>query len=245
MTATTEEPTTLERKIVGLGTIFFEEGTRRDGKPYRNYWWLAEGNSRKTRVPSVTTILRGTWPKPGLLEWYAREGAAVETALEIASARGKAVHRFVEYFMTTGDLLDFDSFPSDYAPYLTAAARFLWEHDPKPIAVERLVVYPELNFAGRLDLIAALDDVPTLLDFKSNPKGRIYPEAHVQAHAYAIAEKRCGGVEVEATALVGIAEDGTYNVQAGADASKMWGACLDFYKTRQRFDKELEKVGAS
>jgi hypothetical protein len=42
--------------------------------------------------------------------------------------------------------------------------------------------------------------------------------------------------------LVGIGEDGTYRVQRGADASKMWGAVLDFYKTLGRFDKELEKV---
>jgi hypothetical protein len=243
MTATTE-PVTLERVVPGMGTIQFEEGVRRDGKTYRNYWLLKEGGTKKARLPSVTTILRGTWPKPGLLEWYAREGAGVETALEAASARGRAVHAFVEGFMTTGDLMDFDAFPADYAPYLAGAARFLWDHDPMPLAVERLVAYPELNYAGRLDLIALMDGEPTLLDFKSNPRGRIYPEAHVQAHAYRIAENRCTKAGVEATAVVGIGEDGTYRVQRGADASKMWGAVLDFHKTLARFDKELEKVAA-
>jgi hypothetical protein len=243
MTATAE-PVTLERKVTGVGTIVFEEGVRKDGKPYRNYWLLKEGNTRRERVPSVTTILRATWPKPGLLEWYAREGAGVDSALEQASARGRAVHAFVEGFMTTGDLMDFDAFPADYAPYLTAIARFLWDHDPMPLAVERLVIYPELNYAGRLDLIALMDGEPTLLDFKSNPRGHIYQEAHVQAHAYRIAENRCTGAGVEATALVGVAEDGTYRVQRGADASKMWGAVLDFYKTLGRFDKELEKVAS-
>jgi hypothetical protein len=241
MTATAE-PVTLERKVAGVGTIVFEEGTR-NGKPYRNYWLLKEGGTKRTRIPSVTSILRATWPKPGLLEWYAREGAGVDTALEQASARGRAVHAFVEGFMTTGDLMDFDAFPADYAPYLAGAARFLWDHDPMPLAVERLVIYPELSYAGRLDLIALMDGEPTLLDFKSNPRGRIYPEAHVQAHAYRIAENRCTGGEVQATALVGVADNGTYSVQRGADASKMWGAVLDFYKTLGRFDKELEKVG--
>jgi hypothetical protein len=244
MTTATEEPVTLERKVAGMGTIQFEEGVRRDGKTYRNYWLLKEGGARRERLTSVTTILRATWPKPGLLEWYAREGAGVDTALEKASARGRSVHHFVEHFMTTGDLLDFDFYPPEYAPYLTGAARFLWEKNPMPLAVERLVAYPELGYAGRLDLIALMDGEPTLLDFKSNPSGRIYPEAHVQAHAYRIAEKRCTGAEVEATSLVAIAEDGTYRVQRGADASKMWGAVLDFHKTLARFDKELEKVAA-
>jgi len=242
MTATATEPTRLERVVAGIGTIFYEEKRDRAGRERRNYWLLPEGGTRRQSLTSVTTILRGTWPKPGLLEWYAREGEGVDTALERASARGRAVHKFVEVFMTTGDILPFDAFPSDYAPYLQAIARFLWEYDPKPIAVERLVAYPEFGYAGRLDLIAALDDEPTLLDFKSNPKGRIYSEAHVQAHAYRIAEKKCGGVDVARVALVGVAEDGTYNVVAGADASKMWGSVLDFYKTLGRFERELEKV---
>jgi hypothetical protein len=233
---TTTEPTKLERVVPGVGTIQFEETEKR-----RAYWLLAEGNTRRTRVPSVTTILRATWPKPGLLQWYAREGAGVDTALEQAANRGKAVHAFVETFMTTGDIMPFDAFPAEYHGYLQGIARFLFDHDPKPIAVERLVVYPELNYAGRLDLIAAIGDAPVLLDFKTNPTGRVYPEAHIQAHAYAIAEKRCGGVEVDGTVVVGVAEDGTYNPVVGPDTEKIWHAILDFYKALGRFEKETEK----
>jgi hypothetical protein len=243
MTATAAAaPVHLERAVAGIGTIYYDETVDRMGRTRRKYSLLPEGGQRRQTLTSVTTILRGTWPKPGLLEWYAREGAGVDTALEAASARGRAVHKFVEVFMETGDILPFDAFPADYAPYLQGIARFLWEHDPKPIAVERLVAYPEFGYAGRLDLIAAMDEAPTLLDFKSNPKGRIYPEAHVQAHAYRIAEKKCRGADIDRVALVGVAEDGTYNVVEGADASKMWGAVLDFWKTLQRFDRELEKV---
>lgn len=243
MTATATEPLRLERVVPGIGTIQYEEQLNAAGETRRrDYWLLPEGGERRRRLSSVTTILRGTWPKPGLLEWYAKEGAGVDTALEHASRRGKAVHRFVEVFMTTGDILPFDAFPSEYAPYLQAIARFLWEHDPRPLAVERLVAYPEFNYAGRLDLIAEMDDVPTLLDFKSNPKGRVYAEAHVQAHAYAIAEKRCGGIEVARNVIVGVAESGAYNIVPGADASKMWDSVLDFWKTLHRFERELEKT---
>jgi hypothetical protein len=238
---TATEPVRLERAIPGVGVLEFVESEKR-----RDYWLRPEGNTRRTRLPSVTSILRATWPKPGLLEWYAREGAGVDSALEQASRRGRAVHNFVEVFMTTGDILPFSDFPDEYAPYLTAVARFLWEYDPKPLAVEQLVCHPELNYAGRLDLIASMerhmDGAPTLLDFKSNTRGKVYTEAHIQTHAYAVGEKRCGGIEVAGTMLVGVGADGDYHVVPGADASKIWGSILDFYKTISRFEKELDKA---
>lgn len=237
MTATVE-PVRLERTIAGIGTVEFVESEKR-----RDYWLMPEGGERRRRMPSVTSILRGTWPKPGLLEWYAREGRGVDTALEQASARGRAVHSFVETYMTTGDLLPWEDFPAEWHGYLQGIARFLWDRQPVPIAVERLVVHPEFGYAGRLDLIAEMDG-RTLLDFKSNPKGRVYHEAHVQTHAYAIADERCGEPPVDRIVVVGVAEDGTYSEVPGADASKVWASVLDFYKSLARFDKEVGKVGA-
>lgn len=239
MTVATE-PTRLERVISGVGTIQFVESEKR-----RDYWLLPEGGERRRRLPSVTSILRATWPKPQLLEWYARLGADAPMALAAAAQRGKDVHRFVETFMESGDLLPFDAFPDTQRGYLQGVARFLWDRQPEAIAVERLVCHPEFNYAGRLDLIARIDGVPTLLDFKSNTHGRVYKEAHAQAHAYVIADERCGEPRVERVVLVGIAEDGTYREVPGADASKLWGSILDFYKTLARFDRELEKAGAA
>lgn len=238
MTATTEA-VRLEREIAGVGTLEFVETDKR-----REYWLRAEGGERRRRIPSVTTILRATWPKPELMNWYAREGANVANALAIASQRGRNAHTFVETFLTTGELLPFSDFPTDHHGYLQALARFLWDFEPKPLAVERLVVYPELNFAGRLDAIVEMDSERVLLDFKTNPAGRIYKEAHVQGHAYALADERCGEPRPDKIVLVGASEEGDYNIVRGADASKMWGACLDMFKTMARFDKELEKVGA-
>lgn len=223
----------VSREIPGIGRLDFEQSERR-----RDYWLLPEGAQRRTRLPSVTSILRDTWPKPALLEWYAREPNA-SAILKTASERGKAVHRFVEEYLTTGTFLDFADFPPDFHGYLRGAASFLWEYDPIPVSVELLVCHPELNYAGRLDLLAEIGGQLTLVDYKSNPKGNVYPEAHVQTRAYAVADERCGGVAVERTMIVGIAEDGTTNVVDGADASKMWGACLDFYRTMKRFEKAL------
>jgi hypothetical protein len=232
--STDTDTTSVTREIPGIGTLEFEQTPTR-----RNYWLRAEGNTRRTRLPSVTSILRDTWPKPALLEWYAKNGANSPALLKAASERGTNVHRFVEVFMTTGELLPFAEFPDEHRGYLQGIARFLWEADPKPIAVERLVCHPELNYAGRLDLIAEIYGVPTLLDFKTNPRGAVYPEAHVQTTAYAIADERCGSPRVERIMIVGVAEDGTFNPVAGGDGAKVWTSALDLYRQMARFKKSL------
>lgn len=227
----------LRREIPGVGVIEFEEDEKR-----RAYWFTPDGGKRRQRMPSVTTILRGTWPKPALLEWYAKHGRETDTLLEHASQRGKAVHHFVEVFMATGDLLPFEHFAAEHRGYLQAAARFLWDFYPQPIAVERLVVHPEYRYAGRLDLIAMVEGTATLLDFKSNTHGRIYSEAHVQATAYAIADERCGGDPVAHTLLVGLAEDGTYKPVMGRDGTKLWTAALSFYDELRKFERTGDAV---
>ena len=235
---TTAEVATLTRQIPGVGRLDFEES-----ETYRAYWFTAEGGKRRQRFPSVTTILRNTWPKPALLEWYATHGRETDTLLERAATRGKTVHAFVEHYMRTGDLMEWDELPAEYHGYLQAAARFLWDFFPQPIAVERLVVHPEMRYAGRLDLIAMVDGVPTLLDFKSNTHGRVYAEAHVQATAYAIADERCGGDPINSFMLVGLAEDGSYKPVIGRDTPKLWGAALAFYGEMRKFEKAID--GAS
>jgi len=232
-TTTNTDNVSASRDIPGVGRLDFEQTERS-----RSYWLLPAGGQRRTRLPSVTSILRDTWPKPQLLEWYARTPDA-SAVLKNASERGKAVHRFIETYLTTGNFLDFAEFPEDYWPYLRGAASFLWEYDPIPVSVELLVCHPEIGFAGRHDLLAEIGGQLTLVDYKTNPKGAVYPEAHVQCHAYALADERCGGVKVERTLIVGIGEDGSTNVVPGADASKMWGSVMDFYRTMKRFEKAL------
>lgn len=230
MTTATE----LSRVIPGIGLVEFEETETR-----RNYWFTPEGGKRRQRMPSVTSILRQTWPKPALLEWYAKHGAHAETLLEQAAARGKAVHKFVEVYMATGELMDMADFAEDYRPYLRGVAAFLWDYDPQPLAVEQLIVHPEMRYAGRLDLIAGIRDKVTLLDFKSNPRGRVYTEAHVQATAYAIANERCGDGVIDQTLVVGISDSGEYNPVIGGDGAKLWGAVLAFYGEVKRFERAI------
>lgn len=223
-----------QRVIPGIGTLEYEET-----ESSRAYWLLPEGGKRRKRLPSVTTILGGTWPKPALLEWYRKHGNNAVAMRDAAAHRGKSVHAFVEGYLRTGDIPDLADYGAEIAPYITGAARFLWQYQPEPIAIERLVCHPEFGYAGRLDLIASVMDVPTLLDFKTNAEGSIYPEAHVQATAYAIADERCGGEPVQATLLVGISDTGDYFPIMGRDASKLWAVTRDFYRQMGDFKRDL------
>src|SRR4029453_12930097 len=130
--------------------------------------------------------------KPELIAWAARQGAAMDGVREQAFARGRAVHTFIETYVTSGRVLAPSHFEVDQRPYVQAAGRFLFEHDPQPEAVEELVAWPEQGYAGRLDMRARIDGQSSLLDFKTSENGRVYPEAHVQVYAYQLAAERCG-----------------------------------------------------
>lgn len=240
------EATRLERAIAGVGVVEFEQTFHADGRTRRReYWFTPEEGVRRRRVPSVTGILRDTWPpSEGLRRWWTKQGEAGPGLLEEAAQRGTAVHRFIEQYLTTGEIDSFDA-DEQLLPYLQAAAAFLWEYEPQPLEVEQLVVHPEYGYAGRPDLVAVVRDVPTLLDFKSNPEGRIYPEAHVQTTAYAAARERCGDPPTEQTLLVGLAASGEFSVVRGLDVPKVWGAVLAFHEQIKRLEKALNGGGSA
>lgn len=231
----------IERTIAAVGVVEFEQTFHADGSTKRrDYWFTPEDGVRRRRAPSVTGILRDTWPpSEGLKRWMRERGPEGPALLEQAARRGTAVHRFLEGYFTTGTIGDLDAYPPDVWPYLQAAAAFLWEHDPQPLEVEQLVVHPEYGYAGRPDLVAQVAGVPTLLDFKSNPEGRIYPEAHVQTTAYAIARERCGDAPTEQTLLVGLDEQGGARIVRGLDVPKVWAAVLGFHEQIRRLEKAL------
>jgi hypothetical protein len=239
----TVERVTLSREIAGVGRLDFEQTEKR-----RDYWLLPEGNARRVRLPSVTTILGDTWSDRGLLEWYMREPNARAVRDESAE-RGKDVHHFVETFMREGVLLPFADFAPDRRPYLQGAARFLFERNPIAVneGVERLVCHPELRYAGRLDLLAVCNDSPalTILDFKSNPQGNIYAKAHVQLLGYAVADRRCGGELIERATVVGLTEQGTYRLVETpmTEAADTWASALAHYTQIKGLLKTLGERG--
>lgn len=243
MTTMNAERVTASRVIAGVGRLDFEQTETRNGKGRRDYWFLPEGGQRRVRLTSVTGILRDTWPKTALYEWYMREGAGAAAILADSQARGKAVHRFLETYLRDGVILPFSDFEPHYKPWLQGAARFIFEEDPQPVAdgVERLVCHPELRYAGRPDLIATSRSFPelTVFDYKSNAEGNVYAEAHVQTWAYALADYRCGGDPIKHRVAVGINDQGKFRLVQGPDAEAVWGHTLTFNNSMKSFVRVL------
>lgn len=144
--------------------------------------------SRRARVPSVSSILDATLPKPGLPPWseargiegavqMVREGrldphdpeldavAAVrgakmgaDRARDAAAERGLNVHACLEHYLRTGRPPNPADHPEEHRGYLRALTRWLLVRQPEPVAIEHLVCSREHGYAGRLDLRARVKD---------------------------------------------------------------------------------------
>jgi hypothetical protein len=211
----------IERDVPGVGLIEFVESER-----HRAYYFTKPDGTRQ-RLPSVTTIIGATWPKPALMRWYAKHGDEATDKLKAASTRGKAVHTFIENYLDRGAMV----FPDDpeLHGYLQGAARFLLEYAPEPEAIELLVVHPELRYAGRLDLRAMVRGERAIVDFKTSPSGAVYPEAHVQALAYGLADVECGAPPARRLYIVGLSETGEAFVHESRATEALWRNMRESY----------------
>lgn len=144
---------------------------------------LADG----TRVPGATTIT-GLLNKPHLVRWANKlglEGIDSSKYTDEAAAVGTLAHALVQAHLS-GEMLDTSMFSSaqiDLAE--NAVLSYLeWEsrHKIEPILLEKPMVSEKLRYGGTLDCYCMLDDVPTLIDFKTGKA--IYDEYFVQTAGY-------------------------------------------------------------
>jgi hypothetical protein len=104
-------------------------------------------------------------------------------------------------------------------------------HDPEPVWAERIVCHPRLRYAGRADLRAIVDGRDVLIDLKTNRAGTSYPEAHIQAAAYAAAEVECGEPAPDGTMIVCVGPDGSFEALDGMAGADSFEAVLATYRT--------------
>lgn len=133
-----------------------------------------------TKYPSVTTVIGAASDKTWLYEWHRRVGK--EKAQEVtnrATTRGTRVHKiFEKYLMNESDYLE-GVMPSNVSLFM----------DMKPIIDNRLgtilgVEHPlyshRLRTAGRTDLIAEFDGIPSIVDFKT--ASRLKEESDIRGY---------------------------------------------------------------
>jgi hypothetical protein len=186
------------------------------------------------RVPSVTTII-GTnlgWNKGALMGWVKkmmREGKDPDKVRDQAADIGTITHGMIEAHIKG------ESFPTEeYAPVdvekaLSGYQAYLdWEnqHNVDPVASELGLVSEKYRYGGTLDFIAYVDNIVSLVDFKTS--NGLYVDHRIQLAAYLwLYEETHGGVQLFPHLLQLDKNDGSFHHhQFPQGLEKEWQAFL-------------------
>lgn len=128
------------------------------------YYVLPSGE----KFRSVTTVISESMDKTALLEWRAKVGE--EEARKIstqAARRGTAVHSLAErYVLNEEDYLR-GAMPSGVDAFKSLQT-LIDKHVDNILGIELPLYSVALKTAGRCDLIAEFDGVPSIVDFKTS-----------------------------------------------------------------------------
>jgi hypothetical protein len=125
-------------------------------------------NGKKFR--SVTTVLSQNKDMTHLLEWKKRVGE--EEAKKIitqASRRGTAVHMIAEKYVLNQSDYAKGAMPSGLDSF-NSLKQYLDKHVDNVYGIELPLHSTGLKTAGRCDMIAEFDNVPSIIDFKTSRK---------------------------------------------------------------------------
>ncbi len=196
----------------------------------------------RTRVPSVTTFL-GILGKPALLDWAWRcgcEGLDYKAVRDQAGDIGTLAHYLILCHLKneTPDTSEYSAQNIDKAK--TCFLKYLeWEkaHTVKSILVEMPMVSELFRFGGTPDYLAYVDDVITLVDFKTGKA--IYEEHFYQVAAYRkLAEEVTGHKITNARILrIGRDESEGFEERVMGDLSKEWQIfthCMAIYRLQRK-----------
>jgi len=144
-------------------------------------------NNAGKLLPGVTTVL-GVLNKPALVPWANNLGLAginVREYVDILATVGKIGHDMIcchnkgVKFEANGERADLiDKAENCFLSYLA------WEkqHKVEPILCEEPLVSERYGFGGTVDMLARVDGVETIVDYKTGKA--IYPEHIYQVAAY-------------------------------------------------------------
>ena len=138
-------------------------------------------------------------------------GGINEYVLERAAERGSRIHYAIELYNELG-VIEIDD---EYKGYLDAYLSFVRTYDFKPIYNERQVV-SELGYAGTVDVVAEVNGVLTVIDYKTTAMLNDKKTGlQIAAYRQALREE---GIEVDNGAVLQLKKDGKYKfVMYGKD----------------------------
>jgi len=123
-----------------------------------------------SRFRSVTTVLSEKLDKTALIEWRNRVGHEQANKISTQAARrGTAVHTLAERYVRNEQNHLRDSMPSGIDSF-NSLQPLLDKHVDNILGIELPLYSVVLKTAGRCDLIAEFDGVPSVIDFKTSRK---------------------------------------------------------------------------
>lgn len=135
-----------------------------DGK---RFYTLPDG---VTKLKSVTTILGEKLDKSALKRWKDRVGEEeAEKVVRIAGRRGKAIHSMAERYVLNEEI-DFKREMPFNVETFRPIRPILEEHVDDVLGVEVPLYSTALGCAGRTDLVAHYNGVPSIIDYKTSRK---------------------------------------------------------------------------
>jgi hypothetical protein len=198
-------------------------------------------NKAGKQLPGVTTVL-GVLAKPALVPWannLGLQGINVREYVDILAMVGKIGHEMIcchnkgVKFESNGERTDLiDKAENCFLSYLS------WEkqHKVEPILCEAALVSELYGYGGTVDMWCRVDDVPTILDYKTGKA--IYPEHIYQVAAYRQLIEENGG-KPEAVRILQIGRDETegFSEKVVTDTAREWELfthCLEIYKLQKK-----------
>lgn len=132
-----------------------------DGK---RYYVLPNGR----KYPSVTTVISRKMPKDGIKAWREKVGEEkADAILRAANKRGTAVHAMAEKYVLNEENHTRGQLPT-YTVTFKDLQRVLDERVDNILGVEMPLYSNALKTAGRGDLFAEFDGVPSYIDYKTS-----------------------------------------------------------------------------
>ncbi len=171
-------------------------------------------------VPSVSEIM-----KPLSAAHY---GGIDTDTLNKAANRGTIVHAAVENYLLFG----IEDISKELRGYFDGFKKWIDEVKPVPIKTECRIYHKTLNYAGTADLPCYIDNVPTLVDFKTTATvAKILTRVQLEAYKKAFESHE---IKFERKLIIQSRKDGTYHAEqhpiADAESWKVFTELLDVYR---------------
>jgi hypothetical protein len=162
--------------------------------------------------PSITTILGTTKDKAPLENWRKRVGLAeAEKVTKRASKHGNAIHDKLERYLKNESVTSEGEMPKETMVF-NQVTPYLDKHITKIYAQEAGLYSFGLGVAGRVDLVAAWDGVPSIIDFKTSLRAKKEEwilDYYLQATAYKIMWEEHTKLFIPQIIVLITAQDGT------------------------------------